>query len=266
MSIHRPHAERDAEAVRRAKALLEELPEGRRFTWAFRQRDLMSNLVRDGGLHYFLTWPIVSESLYAGYTYISEEERKHLPQELRELAVDFRTPPPPAPLSPEGASGTYIKQTALLAALAHGFLNPRGIENFSSVYEVGGGYGAMAVMLSRLGFRGTHTVLDLPALHVIRDWYLEGADVLVDTADWPGEQEVDVLFAVHSLCEMPVEDRLEILSNVRAEYYVFSITKSFDGIDNSKWFRYWCQDQELVYRDWWPWVSDSQDVIIAERK
>lgn len=265
-SIRRTIEERNAEAVRRAEELLKTLPGGARFTWDFRQVDLMNNLVHDRGLDDFLTWPVVEEALYAGYTSISEKERRYLPTFLRRLAVDFPFPLSPGPLSPEGASGTYIKQTALLSALEPDFLGVRGIEKLLSVYEVGGGYGAMAVMLSRLGFEGTHTVLDLPALHVIREWYLEGANVLTDSADWPGSCEVDVLIAAHSLCEMDVELREEILSAVTAKYYIFSITKHFDGVNNARWFREWCQSQGLVYRDWWRWVSGNQDVIIAERR
>lgn len=263
--MNRPIEERNAEAVRRATELLKILPGGPRFTWDFRQVDLMKNLIRDKGLDHFLTWPIVKEALYAGYTHISEKERRYLGR-LKDLTPDFDTPTPPEPLSPEGASGTYLKQAALLASLEGDFLGVGGIQKLDSVYEVGGGYGAMAVTLSRVGFNKTHTVLDLPALHIIRDWYLEGAGVLADTADWPAEQEVDVLFAVHSLCEMNIPARMEILSNVRARHYVFSMTKNYDGIDNSKWFREWCQSEKLIYRDWWPWVSDNQDVIIAERK
>lgn len=264
-SIHRPIEERNAEAVRRATELLKTLPGGPRFTWAFRQRELMLNLVRDKGLDNFLTWKIVKESLYAEYTCISEKERIFLPAKFGEMAVDFPFPPSPGPLSPEGASGTYIKQAALLLALESGFLGVRGIERLSSVYEVGGGYGAMAVMLTRMGFDRTHTVLDLPALHIIRDWYLEGANVLVDTADWPAKCEVDLLIGIHSLDEMPTTIRNEILSSVIARYYIFSFTRTYDGVDNSRWFRDWCIDQKLIYRDWWPWVSPNQDVIIAER-
>jgi hypothetical protein len=224
----------------------------------------MLNLVRDGGLDNFLTWPVVTQALHARYSHISKKERMHLPDKLRHLAVDLSFPPAPGPVSPEGASGTYIKQTILLFALEMDFLGVRGVERLSHVYEVGGGYGAMAVMLTRMGFAGTHTVLDLPALHIIRDWYL-GDDILVDTADWPGECEVDLFIAIHSLDEMPVITREEILSSVIAKHYIFSFTKEYDGVDNSGWFRNWCIDQKLIFRDLWPWMLPNQDMIIAER-
>ena len=251
-------------AVEKATELLKTLPEGERFTWAFRQRDLMSNVVREGGLDNFLNWPGVHEALYAGYTSKVAIERTAIPLELRWLSVDYEYPKSPGPLSPDGASGTYIKQVRLALLLRR--MSGEKWSDINSVYEVGGGYGEMAVVLSRVGFHGAHTVLDLPALHVRREWYLHKPGISTISVAEPKMQSVDVLLAVHSLCEIPVARRIEILNKIHARYYIFSITKHFAGVDNEYWFREWCQSEGLLYSDMFLPISNAnQDIIIASR-
>jgi len=253
------------DVVGRATKILASLPKtAKRFTWKFRQIDLMKQAA-GGGIDNFLSWPIVSESLYAGYTPISEGERRLLPGRYCNLAIDHRSPPPPLPLSPEGASGTYIKQVLLAYALQRFILPPFGWPSIKTVYEVGGGYGAMAVVLRRMAFSGEHFVLDFPALHLIREWYLADLSIRTKSVTEVESTDVDVLIASHSLCEIDTGYRAEILGKVRAKHYVFSITRYFDGVDNSAWFRGWLMSEEIQFVDYFPGISGNQDIMVGSR-
>jgi hypothetical protein len=253
-------------AVANATELLYGLSPGERFTWQFRQYHLMENLVRDGGLDKFLTWPTVLEALYTGYTPAAAKERAYLPKQYTYLAADFPYPPPPGRLSPEGASGTYLKQMFVAHLLEKHILPYGGWHGVDSVFEVGGGYGALAIVLRRLGMKGEHAVLDFRALHIIRNWYLENAGIFTENWQQVEPMEVDVLMAVHSMCEMSIDARMDVLNNVRAQYYAFSITKNWDGIDNASWFREWCKDEGLIYVDYFPNINGNHDLILASRE
>jgi hypothetical protein len=223
----------------------------------------MKNTIRDGGLEKFLTWPITREFLYAAYNVIGESDRALLPKAYHHLTTDWPYPRPPGAKSPEGASSTYIKQ-ALAAWLATSDMIGSWA-NVNSVYEVGGGYGAMAVVLRAFGFSGSHTVLDLPALHLVREWYLSSPEIETVSVLEPEQTDSHVLIALHSLDELGPDTRLSILDVATAEFYVFGITKSFNGIDNSTWFREWCWSQDLFLGTELDFSAGNQEIILAWR-
>lgn len=249
-------------AVIAATKVNERIGDAPRFTWNFRQKDIVRKIIEEGGLDNFLNWPVSAEALYAGVTHKTIQEYGLLPQRYRHMAADPRFPPAPGRLTPEGASGTYIRQM-FLAYMFEKHAS-RSWWNVESVYEVGGGYGAMRVILRRLGFAGKYTVLDLPALHIVRNWYLYNAGILCDwEEDIAADRDVDVMIASHSLCEMSIHRREEILSRVSARYYLISFSKYWDGIDNSGWFREWANRNDIVLH--WFHENDAQEMLVGKR-
>lgn len=233
--------------VDRAIILLDELPRGERFTWNFRQRNLMVNLAEAGGLDHFLQWPVSIEALHAGYTDFAAAERDLIDPDLRPVAKDPLYGNPPGNRSPEKSSGTYIRQLVVALLIDQHLMS---IADMEWVFEFGGGYGALAVVLGRLGFEGLHYVYDLPALHLIRDWYLDNMHVKTESITKLYNtviEDVDVFVSVCSMDEAPLETRTRVLDSARANNYLFWITRMWDGIDNYNWFRDWVIGNGLRY-------------------
>lgn len=115
------------------------------------------------------------------------------------------------------------------------------ITQMTHIVEIGAGYGAMALIIYRLGFRGMYYIVDLPELVTIQKYYLENT-----TKDVKGQgiiqwdslpQYCDLLIASHSLSEMPVNERERLLSQVGAKEYLFASSYEYEGVDNAAWFQ-----------------------------
>jgi hypothetical protein len=255
-------ADIDRPLVDEAQRLIATIPDSPRFTWNFRYKRLCEKIISEGCLDNMLSWPTVSEALFAGQTGRVRKELFSLPSSVIDKAYDAPYPPMP-PSSPHVPSGTYTRQAHIAYLLAKESLWWPDVQ---TVYEVGGGYGAMAIILRRFGFRGAHYVLDHPVMDLIRHRVLLGVTG-AGTVSARQHRPVpcDVLIGVHSLCEIDVETRESILAEALAKHYAFSITKTYDGVDNVAWFKGWCASQDLDYA-YHVLPSDNQLMIIASRK
>jgi hypothetical protein len=115
------------------------------------------------------------------------------------------------------------------------------ITQIHTIVEIGAGYGAMALIIYRLGFRGLYHIVDLPELETIQRYYLTET-----TKDVKGQgiiqwdslpQSCDLLIASHSLSEMPIPERERLLSQVAAKEYLFASSYEYEGVDNATWFQ-----------------------------
>lgn len=105
----------------------------------------------------------------------------------------------------------------------------------SSIVEIGAGYGAMALICRRLGFHGAYYIVDLPELIQIQQHYLGRNGIM---AQWDlSEKPCDLLIASHSLGEMPIEEREQLLSQVVAKEYLFVSSYEYEGVNNQAWFQ-----------------------------
>lgn len=114
------------------------------------------------------------------------------------------------------------------------------------IVEVGAGYGAMAVLLYGMGYRNKYTIVDLPELKLLQEYYISNVLGCVPCQWSDSAQCADLLIACYSLSEMMPELREPILS---ASYGAYLI--AFQGwwgesdweCDNLKWF-----EQNLMQR------------------
>src|SRR4029077_4227477 len=54
------------------------------------------------------------------------------------------------------------------------------IDQFSSIFEFGGGYGGFCRLAHRLGFRGTYLIFDLPEFSALQKFFLESLRIPVN--------------------------------------------------------------------------------------
>lgn len=222
--------------IEKARQILDEVPKDKRFTWNFKQRAIAAHIIKDNGLDDFLQWSESAESLHSGYRGFSKEEEALLPEWMLAIGKDPDIGSPTSDLSPDGISGTFMRQLFIANTIENEVAPIRSIRR---VLEFGGGYGALAVILKRMGFDGDHYVFDLPAVHILREWYLEQQNINTVSLTKQKLLLVDVFISVCAMDEARPRVREALLDSVIARHYIFYFTKDWDGVNNVDWFSDW---------------------------
>lgn len=160
------------------------------------------------------------------------------------------------------ASRTLIHQTYHIMQWAK--TTKQNIADLSSIVEFGGGYGAMALVCRRLGFRGSYTILDVPEFALLQEFFLSNlgiGGILHFTPDkylslptqdhlWK-ERRDDLFMAGYSLSEIPFPDRDEVLRAWPATSYLFWYN-DFEDYQNDVYFQEYLPKMlpEYQWRHW----------------
>lgn len=131
-----------------------------------------------------------------------------------------------------------------------------------SVYEFGGGYGAMALICNRLGMKGKYYIYDLPEFALLQQWYLEQQGVT--NVEWRQrivKQDVDLLIGCYSLSEITIEQRDTVLGKVNAGSYLFLYSAQWEDYNNRQYFsgldfgKTWVHEhiKHLPPESWYSW-------------
>ena len=128
------------------------------------------------------------------------------------------------------------------------------------IVEFGGGYGAMALILRKLGYRGRYVIMDFPIFNCLQKYYLsnngveiEGGDInlvsdFIDLQDYISASKRSMLIATWSFSETPIEFRnLNRLFFSGFDDYLIAYQDVFCGINNESFF---AEFKEAVNRDW----------------
>ncbi len=136
------------------------------------------------------------------------------------------------------------------------------ISELSSIIEIGAGYGALALIIYRLGFKGRYTIIDLPELALVQQYYLsrtlpsEWSNIFWQSTLSP--TSCDLFIALHSVDEIPETERL--LSQVDANGYLFASSYEFEGVDNEMWLRKFAASR-MGY-EWQQYVHPYQENVL----
>jgi len=117
------------------------------------------------------------------------------------------------------------------------------------ILELGGGYGNFCRLTCYFGYLKRYVIADLPEMHSLQQHFLGHAlpqrvqgglldfCSLSDSDIWPNEG-LSLFMATFSLSEMPLAMRVEIEKHYEDfNYLFFAYNKSFDGVDNPKYFK-----------------------------
>lgn len=170
----------------------------------------------------FLGWSTIVATFFVG------SGAEFTPLELTELPgryLDILPEPlfgDPETMQVDGVttSGNIIHQTYHLAQFEqHGGVK---VSELASIVEFGGGYGLMALLCRRLGFVGRYTIIDLPELSLLQEYYLSNTIGLWNIElinNYNFERlDPDLLFGIYSLSEIPVSMRYQILHSIQAPF------------------------------------------------
>lgn len=115
----------------------------------------------------------------------------------------------------------------------------RKVSELSTIVEFGGGYGAMALLCHLLGFKGRYVIYDLPEFSLLQEWYLSQFEV---KAEWPEENLLygrpDLLIALYSISETPMETRHNFFGRVRPDSSLFLYSGQWEDWNNVDYFQH----------------------------
>ena len=111
------------------------------------------------------------------------------------------------------------------------------IEEMDSIIEVGGGYGAMALLCHRMGFIGTYHIYDLPEFSLLQEFFL--SEMEVPNIIWPTtkhRRSADLLIGLYSLSEIEMDKRNKFLDSITADSYLLLYSGHWKDYDNIAYF------------------------------
>lgn len=201
-------------------------------TWRFWAWDLRQNVAKNDPAE-FLTWPGVVGTMFVGNAPYIDYEFDELSYLLTAVLVEPKFGKPQTYKTPSlQTSGNLIHQAYHLDQYQGAFVG-----ELETIIEIGGGYGAMALICNRLGFRGRYIIYDLPEFGLLQQYYL--SNVGVDNVEFitkiDKRIETDLMIGLYSLNEMPLEARHTIIDLCPAQSYLIAYGAGWGGVDNMAW-------------------------------
>ncbi len=131
------------------------------------------------------------------------------------------------------------------------------------VFEFGGGFGGMAHLLRRLGFRGRHVILDLPMFSALQRFYLRTVlpdqDRDIYCVDEPSRAfellagKHRLMIATWSFSEVPAAVRESVSSLVNAcNHFLVAFQERFEELDNAG-IATSMSELAPISTVWWEW-------------
>lgn len=230
-------------------------------SWRFWAWDLRQN-VKDKDPAEFLTWPSIVGTMFVGNAPYIDYEFQELPTEWRSLSGPVIEEPffgNPAIYNVKffETSGNFFETSGNLIHQAYHLWQweqntTKWLPELETIVEVGGGYGAMALICYRLGFRGRYIILDLPEFSLLQQYYLSnvGVDGVEFHSTIDQHFDADLLIGLYSLNEMPLKERARIMQLCPARSYLIAYGASWGGWDNMGWARELMSRKGYMWQNW----------------
>ena len=204
-------------------------------SWLWRRTDLRDKILHDNPKN-FLTWPVVRGAMFVG-------NAPYIPVEAEALSYRFMRPiVEPDFGKPElyeyygfMTSGNLIHQAYHLMQWER--RTKKRIENLDTILEFGGGYGSLALIARRLGFKGRYIIYDLPEFAALQEYYLSnvGVDNIEFWTEFDDVKDIDLFIGLYSLTEVEPDFRERFIYAYPAQSYLFTYARTWDGWDNTAW-------------------------------
>ena len=206
-------------------------------TWAH-HRWMMHRHVHDDDPTQFLRWSTIHATMFVGQAPYIQGEYDELVNDHRDWRNVITEPGFGAPWYLRYApwtSGNLVHQAFHLKQ----WLDQTGMDiaGLDSIQEIGGGYGAMALVCRRLGFRGEYRIHDLPEFSLLQRYYLSNVSVPISI----GLGESDLLIALFSVSEVSdLTERHRVLTPANA--YLIGYQAVWKKVDNQVYFSEFVND------------------------
>jgi hypothetical protein len=164
------------------------------------------------------------------------------------------------------------------------------LTKINTIFEFGGGYGSIARLCFRLGFKGTYIIFDLPEFSALQKYFLSASELPVKISMVPikaepntvvllsqasqlkeqlGNTPADMFTATWSLSESPLSLRETIVSLIKnVKYFLIAYQEKFpvySGTDNIAYFK---KLQEEIPATWEtrPFKLHPKDYFLIGKK
>jgi len=218
-----------------------------RYTWERHRWEMRRHVQRDD-VGCFLGWSTVTATMFAGETPFIRSELEALRAqpdwESRWLPAiqDSGVGQAPRMSSEPSTNANMVHQAFHLMMWNKATL--REVRDLETVTEFGGGYGAMCLVASRLGFKGTWRMVDFPEMCLLQSYYLSRHDLgcaveFLPSEPWVAEDlptPADLYVACYSLSETPLVERAAYLDG-QVGSYLLALQEQWDDVDNLWWVR-----------------------------
>lgn len=190
--------------------------------WGNRQIELVEHLLAED-VSQFLTWPEIVGTMFVGEGQIvdhefdalqASEDWPHWRGILHEPGIGSPVRLPYA----DYTSGNLVHQAYHLWRWQSA--TGRRVRDLSSIVEIGAGYGALALLVRRLGFTGRYTIIDLPVFSLLQQYYLAQCGLEAEWRPNGDGLKVDLLVGLWSLSEMSPTDQFDALHGLSANGYL----------------------------------------------
>lgn len=222
------------------QALPEPASDSRPPYWDYWRHDLWSRVTRGEDPGNFPTWPSIFHTMLQDHwPAVIAAEKKRLEEWGYPL---WKLHPPhlgPHDTNAFDESRNLIHQCYALAQWEQA--SGRKVRELDTIVEFGGGYGAMALICRRLGFSGRYYIIDLPEFALLQQYYLTACwgthDIFWVSAQELIDEPVDLLIALYSLSEMPIEERGAVLTALSPHQHLLLYSNRFEHYDNVAYFQ-----------------------------
>jgi len=217
-----------------------------RYTWE-RHRWEMRRHVRRDPIAVFLNWPTVTATMFAGETPFirSELEALRAQPDWETLWLpaieDSGVGQAPRMSGEPSTNANMVHQAFHLMMWNKATL--KELRDLETITEFGGGYGAMALIASRLGFRGTYRMVDFPEMLLLQTHYLSQHELgctveFLPSEPWAAEdiEPADLYVACYSVSEVALGERAACV-DWKARGYLIAMQDRWNDVDNLEWLR-----------------------------
>lgn len=210
-------------------ARLPEPPAGEWPDWNYFRRKLWRD-AQENPAETFAFWPVTHHNFLSSWLEI-DPAPDLVGRNLQRYDRAMRHEPfEPADAFGPLYSRNLVKQTGWVAFWEQS--TGRKVEDLSSVFEFGGGFGATCLIVRRLGFGGQYVLYDFPEMQLLQQWFLETEGIEAQFGQ-PGGRH-DLFIALSSLSETPIQFRDGL--QLDADSYLIEWQERYMGIDNGAWF------------------------------
>jgi hypothetical protein len=207
--------------------------------WEYQRISLREHLLHDDPNN-FTRWPPVAQTMFSAAPaqvhlcqlskILSSLNWLKLTNAIKEIPLGN---PEPYHLYPD-SSKNMIKMAYDILTL--GEMSGKPINKFEYILEFGGGFGALAGLIRRLGYAGKYILYDLPEFSLLQEFYLAGYPNIEFLTQKERASAAELFISIHAISEVPPELR-EYFLGLDHKYIFLSYGATFENvIDNYDWF------------------------------
>jgi len=189
--------------------------------WPYWQHDLWEHAINDDPEN-FTTWPCIHHTMLVQFRNM-DWRWNELPMRYKKVISDL-----PSPLFENAIEeGYHLYQWE--------FVTGKKVEDLTRILEFGGGYGQMAWLCRKLGFRGDYFLVDTPEFELLQQWWLD--DQGIEAFYGHPYQDPDLYIAIYSLSVVEPSQRRH--KTREADSYLLAYSDHMEDWDNHRWFDQW---------------------------